>query len=800
MKDLKSLLQTVGEVEERTAAAEGVLQRAWETLDRILLIVHRDVPDFPSLLECQAQSRELRQVISEAPLRDLPYDARALADGTHPLSALLTFVERFEELDDKQWESLHEIVVRSFGKSVALSVLRRKLVFRSELSPQISATATVTSGARPVSVDSSELAGELSDAGQPVATLRLAVTEEGSTEPITATEEVKENGKNAPESVLTEPFAIEEEVRLPETATAGVSEVIQNETSTGTLLPSRQDEALGHPSDSWPVLSQAEPRSTIQVEMQPEKKREAEPFLSHFGLHDTAKQIAAAILNGPVEDRPLALRDLVWRLIYEDNSALAFHTACCTEALYPDLQPFLSSWLVRAVTVGSQVCHATGELANFLRDDLSQFSDEVFASGQHDWNHALRLLLAAATLRPALLAPGTNASRVLHALRMKEGLSQFWEYCEKIADYGNQQRALDPKAMKRVKDQAAWQDDVESLRQQVETWCAQAPLMTIVYAPATKVWRKWQESGGLIHSLLLPVRQKDLSRVDIVRRETERLSDDAEIKRAVHYTDRKVLRRPLVGDEITAKSLGQLYGRVREAVAFARRWIDLHEFSPSQRQDRGYLQRQAEQVRQEVWSRQKGVLEELQSFKKRHPSLFIVSGIAACLRAVENIRALFDPDGAPPPQEPFPKYFLCADFLRMPALSLNEEWEPQSSTQESVLDAILRLVADGRFSWQEAFDVQKESRNHEATARIIECLEVHPEVLLNLDDLRATREKHLRDCQTALQRDIEKTRKQVHDALALGLLRESEFRDYDSEIANMQVSLPAIVRFSDKHF
>ena len=140
---------------------------------------------------------------------------------------------------------------------------------------------------------------------------------------------------------------------------------------------------------------------------------------------------------------------------------------------------------------------------------------------------------------------------------MKEGLNALWEYCEEIADYGKQQMPLDPNALKKAKDQAAWQTDMESLCQQVNTWCTQAPSMTMVYAPATKVWRYWQEPSGLIYSLLLPVRQNDLSRVGEVKQQIEKLSDDAEIKSQIAYTDRKVLKRRL-GDDITAKARGQL--------------------------------------------------------------------------------------------------------------------------------------------------------------------------------------------------------------------------------------------------
>ena len=225
----------------------------------------------------------------------------------------------------------------------------------------------------------------------------------------------------------------------------------------------------------------------------------------------------------------------------------------------------------------------------------------------------------------------------------------------------------------------------------------------------------------LIRSLLLPVRQNDLSRVEEVKQEIEKLSDDAEIKRQIYLTDRKVLKRRL-GDEIMAKALGQLRSHVREAVEFARRWVDLQESRPTQNQRKMYLQQQAAQIRQSVRTCQEAVLEELKCFAQQHPSLCIVSSITACQRAVENIRTLFDLDATFSSEEPLAQHLLHADFLRMTRLDLNDEWEPESSEKASVLDAILDLVATGRFSWSEVFAAQIEARNHEATARIIEYL------------------------------------------------------------------------------
>jgi hypothetical protein len=99
------------------------------------------------------------------------------------------------------------------------------------------------------------------------------------------------------------------------------------------------------------------------------------------------------------------------------------------------------------------------------------------------------------------------------------------------------------------------------------------------------------------------------------------------------------------GAEITAKALGQIRRNVRQAVEFAIRWIDLQKSRPDQK--RGYLQEQAEQLRREISSRQKTILDELNLFQKNNDCVIIAAGITCCRKSVVDIGSLFDPDQPP---------------------------------------------------------------------------------------------------------------------------------------------------------
>jgi hypothetical protein len=528
-----------------------------------------------------------------------------------------------------------------------------------------------------------------------------------------------------------------------------------------------------------------------------EEQEEAEQLFYRFLIQDQAQRIAASILEGSTDNCAEALRDLIWRLIYEEKLGLAFHLAQCVEILYKDAYPTLPSWLIRALTLGPAVRFDVGEVSGLLEKDLANFSENCFVPGQSEWNHSIRFLLATAALRPSLLAPNTGASAILHSLWMKDRLEHLFNYCKAIAKYGDQHQALDPVAIRKVRDQAVWQSELQALSKEVDDWWILAPQLDMIFSPAKKVWLKWLERDNLIYSLLLPVRQDDQSKLQSAKQDIAQLWHDSQIDREVNRSDR-ILRGRRAADGIKGKPLGRLRMHVREAVAFVRRWIELRESSPDQ--NKSFLQVQAEQLREEVWNRHEAVMEELDDFEKRNgTSLFILSGIHSCRRAIENIRILFDPDSPLPSEEPNPKYILHSELLKVPSLPMNEEWEPVIKDPAQVIEQILRHISSGNTNWEQAFKGRIEARDHESTLCILEYLRAHSEPGLNLDHLQSERQKSLMECQDALHQDIEYTRKEIESAVAFGLVTEKERADFIGKLQEIDLAIGETLRFYSDH-
>ena len=98
LSDLKSLLQTITQAEEKRKAEQELSQRALATLDRIYAIRHREREVFAPLAECQMRGTVLRNAIAETPWPKLHPSVEELTKGDNPFVALLTLIEQGEKL------------------------------------------------------------------------------------------------------------------------------------------------------------------------------------------------------------------------------------------------------------------------------------------------------------------------------------------------------------------------------------------------------------------------------------------------------------------------------------------------------------------------------------------------------------------------------------------------------------------------------------------------------------------------------------------------------------------------------
>ena len=136
LKDLKALLQSLSDAEDKKSADERIREQALTTLDRIMSLVHRNGGRFQPLLTCQAKARELRKAVTESTWPDMHPEAVVLAHRRHPFAELLTLVEEYDQLDDDLWLVLKHAVSESFGKKLSLAAARGKLIVSAPIGPR----------------------------------------------------------------------------------------------------------------------------------------------------------------------------------------------------------------------------------------------------------------------------------------------------------------------------------------------------------------------------------------------------------------------------------------------------------------------------------------------------------------------------------------------------------------------------------------------------------------------------------------------------------------------------------------
>ena len=485
--DLKSLLQTLAQAEEKRNVAKETTRRALATLDRLYALKHREREVFAPLAECQMRATVLRTAIAETPWPNLHPSAEELGRDDNPFVVLLALVEHGENLEDELCMKLHDIIERTFSRPLAIAALRGKLTFVADTKPAREAQGSSMSLSPPVSEriglnTSKRFSPEPPPVNMTVSAVAPVTREKPLAPPPVAPSKAPERAvepapTSSPARVISEPFIERKQMVFAEAQSAVIEMKVDSPPiNAASLRPTASVEERDNTATATPVFVE-EPVATVAEAAFSVPTPTNEPMQSsltpleipasdgekkstgivdvfyRFELEDKAQKIANMVLTGVygvVEEKPVFLRDLVWRLIFEEKLGLAFHVARCLEVQYPDFHPRLPSWLLRTLVLGQRVRSPQGELARLLKGDLTRCESDCSSIGDKDWDLAVEFLLLASAFLPALLAPETRASTILHGVCLGDGLENLAAYCNVIAMYGDLPVPLDPMLFKKA--------------------------------------------------------------------------------------------------------------------------------------------------------------------------------------------------------------------------------------------------------------------------------------------------------------------------------------------------------------
>lgn len=524
---------------------------------------------------------------------------------------------------------------------------------------------------------------------------------------------------------------------------------------------------------------------------------------------EQSARVVPIVEGSDVRAASSAVSDRVVQLLSDDRLPLAMHVARCAE-LRPGLPgPFPPVWLLRSLILADHLSDSNGELARQLDDDLRNFRPEMLTEGNADLRIASGFLLRAAALPTVLISGSAPATAILRALRITPGCSQLYNYCSRIAHYGDR---LDGQIVEIFRPQSNEIEDVntESIGEDASRWLQEAARQSIQYQrtsllflhahwtltastsirhpEATQIWCKWQETLLLASRLLRPVCLDLLSERRWVRQEIARLS--AHLRLEPHDGAQRSGTSHGSPARSSALLTDEMHAVLRQAIDFAGRWLRLSGAMSAQ--PTGPFSQDAFDLRDEVLERTAGVLNELGEQWQAESSPLVRAGIACCRRNVERIHALFDGGRSLPLKEIDLRHALHAELLKISGLELDDQWLPEAdpvTLERELIDQLQR----GDTSWREAYEVHARHGDHVATGRLLELDVWSSEA--ERDELLAQRNAQIAEHRQALARELNEVAAELRATGPLGQLDGTDADVLAQRLDRLRRDLPKLLNF-----
>lgn len=734
-------------------------------VDQLSGLFHIDIPDFAPLALCHQEASRLREMADE-PLGIVPNsELEMLRHGHHPLNALIRLCDDGEKLSDIEWAQCHDDVAANYGRLLATALTRGRIQRKASL-PSALQSPAVSLDLQPASDQTVQ---------QPSAT-ETQVTDAGPTV----------SGTPSPIGQVPSNSIFE-----LDPAAAIVFEV----SPAGPTSASRLREAT---LSIETVPSKVEP----PVERRrPQVAPLAAPPIAEIPIDDSVSSDAHASGKTTL--------DQMIQLVADGRLPLALQLARCLELRSASQNP-IPPWLLRALILGRHLSYSKGEIARQLDEELREFRTESLLDGSEEQRLAMSFLLRGAALPAALLAGSAPALAILRSFKIAPGFSQLYNYCSRIALYGDRLSGSLVE-MFRPSGTIAGAAELEEISHSTRAWLHEAARKAVSYsrtsplflhahwtltastairhAEAPVLWCKWQETLSLAQHLLKPVCDLADGERNWVRQEIARLSTQVRVEPIEHVL--KAHGQTTAGPRGIVLPTEEMHAVLMEAVAIANRWLRLSQQASAAHASPIPLE--ALELRDEIIKRSEGVLSELSQHRQSSQSPLVKAAIACCQSAVRQIQALFESRIHLPLVEPDPRRVLNLDLLKIPGIDLNDQWQPESDPTviERELIASLKLPEP---TWRQCYDAHARAGNHEATGRLLEL-----DVWSSAEErgsLRSLRNAQVSACRSALNADLAEIAGDLAAIAESGAWSETVQDSFQKRLDRLRDELPRVVNFS----
>ncbi len=726
-------------------------------LRRVLKLQHRDQADYAPLGTCQQSSRTLLEQLERTSAGDwLDVEVGELTAGTHPLVSVIRLVDDRDTLSDTAWDEHETRVSNVYGRGLATALARGKI------------TSPLPPAAEPPSA-------------------------------LAAAEPKADDAWNAASSIDAAPLASTEAVA----AASETSTQAAPETLNGQRVDSDVDDGLIFDTPTPP------PRLSLDV---PGNAIISAAVAAPRGLPPSNPKVSPlpAPVPKPAEptDEPTLDRvtSAVLKLIREERYEFAAHLLETCGDDVPNSRCPVSAALMRTTALSRQLCYPRGEVAARLEEELQTLAWPARDITETEDRLGVGLLLRAACLPAALLGASPTATAILRSFAIKAGTSQLYNFCSRVAAFGDRLQGFAAELFQTSADSQGWQQEDERLRRDVNEWVISAPSRAIEYARSSPLfvhahwtittrtaqrdpqlideWARWQETLLTAHRLLRPIRDGNAGERNFVKQEVTRIMGLLEASRETSPRLNSDFRSAIVEHEPMRDTL-------RDALEFAHRWLRLQSAAP---QRSPTLPSQAvEELRSDLLDRADQVLVELHDLARSHSGRWVNVGALACRSAVEFIQRLCAGRQTLPLQEPEIQHVLNGVLLKVPDLELDVRWKSIADDQETQR-RLLDHARQAESTWRDAFDLQCAQADHLATLRLLEL-----PVWRDDDErgvLKQLRSQRLEACRRSLREELSELMTQVHAAQDQSSELEREAAEWLRRAEALLVAIPRQQTFS----
>ncbi|MDW8260951.1 MAG: hypothetical protein RMJ35_00350 [Phycisphaerales bacterium] len=729
---------------ERRAASQSAQEKARAMLELLDSIRCFDGEQPARIPEVDQMVAQLRSLLDTATAQDIPGPIEELVRGEHPLAALLALAGEDTQLPDDEF-------------------IRRLDQIRAAFSAHVFARAA--RGA-----------------------VRLHVPEPArASEPATDHQTTEGEGRTTPQQSASSPAAPARPGTRDEKEEAAPGSPDEN-VGAGTNQAATGDvHGIGHEAGaSSPAGIMEEPEAAPAPPATDQTSPIKHGFEDQKGSSEALNQPEAAAAPAPPEEW-LRLSRILDGLIARQKLWAAWALAQWMEARDIGAPLTVPPWVLRAAAVGPHVASAEDAHAAILQEDLRNFSDSLFPGGEHAYNWNLRLLLVAATLRAALIAPQTGAAAVLQSLHLG-GADRLLELSRLVAEFGQRYHISDTSLVSGLRGLAALQEEKARLAAEARTWFDQAPTFTFKFAPATKVWQRWLEGGRIVRQLIAPILGDAPFDVEALQQAIGRAAGEAWFRSEVRKTDRRDNGR-VGGRDITADALEQLRRRLGEAARFAQRFLGLTKQEQEWRNASHVLQ-QAMRLRDELLRLAPGAEEDIARLASGSLVSPTPGAAGLCRAALGKFLALFQPEDSGPERTADPGDLMLCELLPIPGIEITGRWIVSWSDTDGALE-MLESLASGKpldmGSVLRSFAMEGDFRRSSLLLEILQRVpgELLPENLASLEEEHGSR---LREARLQLRNELLKVRMELEDAVAHGLLNEMHRTDLNVRLESAEAN------------